>query len=161
MRHCIVCEKDVQPTIDISESGRPIDHCPMCATALGLPQGPDRVVTVADKGITEVPVDRAPPPGGTPGDPQDDPHTAAGGSAQAPTTGVRRVDPLGRLAPRPTGDFLHDVQTRIKVIDIELVRLAGLQRERRRLAAMVAAAEAADAEDPEPEPATTTQAAAE
>lgn len=155
MRYCVVCDKDVHPTIDIAESGKPIEHCPSCTTALGLPGGSTRIVTVADKGVTEIQVDREPqPPGASPDEYPKGPTTtqAVGGRAQAPLHGpeAARRSTARRV---PTGDPVADAKAQLVDIDRELERLAGLQRQRKRLAAMVAAAEAADREDPEPEPA--------
>ncbi len=55
-----------------------------------------------------------------------------------------------------TRDLVLDAKMRLAVIDGELTRMASLQRERRKLAAMVAAADMADEADP-----TTDAAAAE
>lgn len=55
--------------------------------------------------------------------------------------------------PRKKGeplDLIAEAKLRLADIDTELERLSGLQRERRRLAAMVAAAEEQDACDPAP-----------
>lgn len=116
MMFCAVCDRDVQPVIDINDQGRPVSMCGKCQSALGT-------------GLQAT----------------DQPQAVAGPAAE-PQAGPALPR---RFEPKPTGpvDLVAQAKARLALIDKELERLTELQRERRKLAAMVAAAESADVDD--------------
>ena len=103
--------------IDIAESGKPIS---MCGKGHVLGAG-------AEATDQPLPTPREPEPASEP----------------------RSRGPKGpfQLPPKEPEDLVAKAKARLQVIDRELERLAGLQKERRKLAAMIAAAEAEDTED--------------
>jgi hypothetical protein len=128
--YCPACKKDVHPVADLAESGAIINVCPVaeCKLALGV-----------------VNAEPPPPPPITLVHGQQHPG-AAGGDA---TTSVATSSP-GRIrmpAPNKPLDLVAEAKARLDFINDELKTLAALQREKRRLEAMIAAAEAADETD--------------
>jgi hypothetical protein len=128
MMHCPICVADVQPAIDINAQGQAVACCPKCQAPLG-----------AGIAATDQP---APEPG-----PREETDAefrqrmVHGDPSSLPGARLKG----GRMAA-PT-DLVAAAKERLVVIDTELERLDQLQRERRRLAAMIAAAESADLED--------------
>jgi len=121
--HCMGCDADVQPAIDIGENGRPRSVCPKCQQVLGSAMA-----------ATDQP------------EPEPEPvlQVQPGPDSVQRTKGGRLVAALPTLQP---ADLVQSARDRLAVIDTELSRLAGLQREHRRLTAMIQAADLADQAD--------------
>jgi len=120
--YCQVCEGECQPVLDIEASGRIVQQCPKCNAVLGV-----------------VPKDGPPPPARI-AQQQPAADLAATDAGKSPVArGGGRVVAL----PSPT-DIVASARERLAAIRTELQRLADLQREERKLQAMVDAADAFD-----------------
>lgn len=134
-----MCDGECSPVIDISESGKPVMTCPKCQSVLGL----------AREGTADVDVTSRPR----------QPELRKDEPVQRPAP-LRLAQEAWPVAPQvmlkpPTAqpltgmdDLVGAARVRLGVIEGELQRLAALQREHRKLTAMVAAADAADETDP-------------
>lgn len=114
--HCDVCNKDVHPSIDISESGAPVYQCPSCMRPMGSALATKQTV-------------------------------ASHADIIAGKIDTHAVQFIREPKPKAGNDLLEAARARLKELDAELARLEGLQRVRRRIAAMIAAAEAVDADE--------------
>lgn len=137
MQTCNACGKTGQPTLDLDPQlgVRPMCSNPECKAlmpsvtpdvlSVSKAEGDDKGTLTRIAGGTVVEQDSLRPEGPNP--------------LQSPQRA-----PVQR---RASGDPVADAKAQLAEIDAELARLGGLQRQRRRLAAMVAAAELADEED--------------
>lgn len=130
MQHCHICEKDVTPVMDMTGTGKIVAQCPICQGVFGRAE--DMVST---------PIGTTPEGASVSIDRHDD-HANERQRIQ-----LEQRAPVGGKRIEASTGITDQAKARIVVIDKELERLGGLQRERRRLFAMVAAAEAEDAAD--------------